>query len=106
MHERRYRAENGEGRGRELRRVRRAVRESRAHRKGSTLNGNGIAASPAFPLPLPSRSMGEQKAKVNMEKNNPSEHFQMSTCAKGFVSRRGTLIHLIADLIRWGRGLS
>jgi hypothetical protein len=53
MRERRYRAENGEGRGRELRRVRRVVRESRAHRKESTLNGNGIAASPAFPLPLP-----------------------------------------------------
>ena len=41
-----------------------AVRESRVDPVGSTLNGNGAAASPAFPLPLPGESIGEEKAKV------------------------------------------
>jgi len=44
-----------------------AVRESRVDPVGSTLNGNGAAASPAFPLPLPGESIGEEKAKVKLD---------------------------------------
>src|SRR5580704_11213730 len=61
-------AEYGEGRGGELGRTRRVVRESRAHRKeGCTLNGNGTAASPAFPFASTAVKYGRTKSESQGE---------------------------------------